>query len=88
MFKMPAIHTRQYTARGYELGVDVVVPSSSMSPEDELKAKKAALETLQHYGVFQDVPRSESGSLKKIRARWEPQASGDTVKWRYAAQEF
>ena len=52
--------------------------------------KKEALEMLTHYGVFEDIPESDSGSLKMLRARWEPQArkGEEGVKWRYVAQEF
>ena len=56
-----------------ELGIDVLKRSSDLEPETELAGKKAALDMLAHYGLHEDVPRSESGDLKRLRARWGPQ---------------
>ena len=62
--------------------------TSGMEPATELKGKREALEVLAHYNVHTDTTWSESGRLKKIKARWEPQMPGGVVKWRYASQEF
>ncbi|CAK0856887.1 unnamed protein product, partial [Prorocentrum cordatum] len=70
------------------MGTDCYVTVSGLEPAVELKGKREALEVLAHYGVHRDIPRSESGEFKKIRARWEPQMRGGVCKWRYVAQEF
>ncbi|CAK0813201.1 unnamed protein product [Prorocentrum cordatum] len=70
------------------MGTDCYVTVSGLEPAVELKGKREALEVLAHYGVHRDIPRSESGEFKKIRARWEPQMRGGICKWRYVAQEF
>ena len=57
----------------------LLTPSSDLDPAAELEGKKEALELLAHYGVFEDIPRDQSGELKKIRARWEPQDKGFAV---------
>ena len=53
--------------------------------------KREAIETLEHYGVYEDVTEEEANEtgLKFIRARWEhQQRAGADSKWRYVAQEF
>ncbi|CAK0790198.1 unnamed protein product, partial [Prorocentrum cordatum] len=70
------------------MGTDCYMTVSGLEPAVELKGKREALEVLAHYGVHRDVPRSESGEFKRIRARWEPQMRGGICKWRYVAQEF
>ncbi|CAK0827956.1 unnamed protein product [Prorocentrum cordatum] len=70
------------------MGTDCYVTVGGLEPAVELKGKREALEVLAHYGAHRDIPRSESGEFKKIRARWEPQTRGGICKWRYVAQEF
>eukprot|EP00959_Pyramimonas_sp_CCMP1952_P259393 5423234-Pyramimonas_sp.AAC.1 len=70
------------------MGTDCYVAVSGLEPAVELKGMREALEVPAHYGVHRDIPRSESGEFKKIRARWEPQMRGGVCKWRYVAQEF
>ncbi|CAK0875518.1 unnamed protein product, partial [Prorocentrum cordatum] len=70
------------------MGTDCYMTVSGLEPAVELKGKREALEVLAHYGVHRDVPRSESGEFKRIRARWEPQMRGGICKWRLLAQEF
>ena len=66
---------------------DIAVPEG-ISLADTRAGKKAALEMLVHYGVFEARPIEELEGVKRLRARWEPQRSIDGVKWRYVAQEF
>ena len=66
---------------------DIAVPVG-ISLEDTRAGKKAALEMLVHYGVFEARPIDELEGVKRLRARWEPQVGGGGVKWRYVAQEF
>ena len=70
------------------MGTGSSMTTSGLDPAEELKGKREALEVLAHYGVHEDIPRSQSGHLKKIRARWEPQMRGGQCEWRYVAQEF
>ena len=53
--------------------------------------KREAIEMLQRYGVFEDVPSSQADEegLKLIRARREHQQRPEAEdKWGYVAQEF
>ncbi len=61
---------------------------SGLTDEQALEGKKHVLEMLAHYGVYQDISATECKGMKELRARWEPRARGDVVKWRYVAQEF
>ncbi|CAK0815286.1 unnamed protein product, partial [Prorocentrum cordatum] len=70
------------------MGTDCYMTVSGPEPAAELIGKREALEVLAHYGVHGDVPRSEGGEFKRIRARWGPQMRGGICKWRYVAQEF
>ena len=63
--------------------------------EDEAKsvraAKRAAIEQLRAYGVFEDIPIEQAmeEELKYIKARWlRQQRVGEPDKVRYVAQEF
>ena len=65
------------------------VDHAGVTPAEALAGKRRALEMLKHYGVYETRLRSECTHMKPIRARWEPQYHGDTLKqWRYVAQEF
>ena len=70
------------------LTVDMLSKISGLTDEQELAGKKEVLEMLAHYGVYEDIPTADAQCMKELRARWEPQARGDIVKWRYVAQEF
>ena len=71
------------TLDAYEIGVP-----AGISLAEARAGKKAALEMLEHYGVFESRPISECEGVKRLRARWEPQQRGEEIKWRYVAQEF
>ena len=60
-------------------------------PIAELRAgKQVGINMLQHYDVFSDitVEEAERKGLEYVRARWENQRRGTSIKCRWVAQQF
>ena len=56
-----------------------------MTLDQAREGKRAALEMLEHYGVFETRPRDECAHIKHIKARLEPQGRPEGIKWVYVA---